>query len=142
MRDKTTKEYTNGEVTVVWKPNLCIHSAICWNGLGAVFNPRKRPWINMAAAASDAIIAQVDECPSGALSYFRNDTKPKPMAAATRTIVEVSANGPLIVRGNIIVKDTDGTEKYLDRVTTFCRCGHSHNKPFCDGTHVTAKFKG
>ena len=39
------KEYNNGEVTVVWKPNLCIHSEKCWHGLPAVFNPKAKPWI-------------------------------------------------------------------------------------------------
>jgi uncharacterized Fe-S cluster protein YjdI len=35
------KQYTNGEVTLVWKPDVCIHSARCWKGLIAVFNPKK-----------------------------------------------------------------------------------------------------
>ncbi len=42
MKD-ITKKYTNGEVTIVWKPNECIHSTICFKGLGEVFDPRKRP---------------------------------------------------------------------------------------------------
>ena len=62
------KEYTNGEVTVVWQPHLCIHSKKCWKGLLPVFDPRRKPWVDMNAASSDSIIAQVNECPSGALS--------------------------------------------------------------------------
>ena len=36
-----TKKYSNGEVTIVWKPDKCIHSGICFRGLGEVFDPRK-----------------------------------------------------------------------------------------------------
>ncbi|MBK8969609.1 MAG: (4Fe-4S)-binding protein [Lewinellaceae bacterium] len=70
------KEYTNGDITVVWKPDVCQHSAMCWKGLNAVFNPQARPWINIDGADSAAIIAQVEKCPSGALSWFRNDVAP------------------------------------------------------------------
>lgn len=67
-----THKYTNAEVTVVWKPKLCIHSTKCWKGLIEVFNPRERPWIKMDGAATDRIIEQVKQCPSGALSFFMN----------------------------------------------------------------------
>ena len=72
MKD-ITKKYSNGEVTVVWKPNLCIHSAICFRGLSEVFDPRRRPWITPDKATSDKIVEQIKKCPSGALSYLMND---------------------------------------------------------------------
>ena len=62
------KRYDNGEVTVVWKPSLCIHSGICFRGLPQVFDPRVRPWIRPEGASTEAIVAQVGCCPSGALS--------------------------------------------------------------------------
>ena len=52
----------------MWKPDLCIHSGVCARGLPAVFNPRRRPWIDASAATTAEIIAQVGRCPSGALS--------------------------------------------------------------------------
>jgi uncharacterized Fe-S cluster protein YjdI len=70
--EKITKTYTNGEVTVVWKPGLCQHSTICFRGLPGVFDPRKRPWVNPQGAATREIVEQVGKCPSGALSYFIN----------------------------------------------------------------------
>lgn len=73
MADSITKHYSNGEITVVWKPDMCIHSKKCWTHLLEVFDPRKHPWINMEGADSERIIAQVKQCPSGALSYFVND---------------------------------------------------------------------
>ena len=74
---KSTHSYTNGEITIVWKPDTCIHSTLCWKGLMQVFNPRKRPWIDAKAASTEQIIDQVNKCPSGALSYFRNDEERK-----------------------------------------------------------------
>ncbi len=68
-----TKEYKNEDITVVWKPGICIHSAICFNGLPKVFNPAERPWIKLEDTETDQIISQVDRCPSGALSYRYNN---------------------------------------------------------------------
>ena len=67
------KKYSNGEITVVWEPAKCIHSTICFNGLPNVFNPNKRPWVNIEGADSNTIVDQVKACPSGALSYFKNN---------------------------------------------------------------------
>ena len=68
-----TKKYTNGEVTIIWKPDICIHSAICFKGLENVFDPRKRPWITPEGAKTNDIIEQVKKCPSGALSFYMNE---------------------------------------------------------------------
>jgi uncharacterized Fe-S cluster protein YjdI len=70
-----TRKYSNGEVTIVWKPELCIHSKMCWKGLGEVFDPRKRPWITPENSTTEKIINQVEKCPSGALSYLMNHEK-------------------------------------------------------------------
>ena len=51
-----TKRYANGEIVVVWKPGLCSHSTICFQGLPAVFDPRERPWVRVAAAPTEAIV--------------------------------------------------------------------------------------
>lgn len=64
--------YTNGEVTIVWKAGLCTHSRKCWTGLGEVFKPGQRPWIEPDGASTQRIIDQVKQCPSGALSYRMN----------------------------------------------------------------------
>lgn len=62
------KEYSNGEVTIIWKPELCEHSGICVNMLPHVYNPKERPWIKPENASGEAIIRQVSKCPSRALS--------------------------------------------------------------------------
>lgn len=63
-----THHYTNGEATILWQPALCIHSGICFKGLPGVFDPRRKPWIDMSQAATNMIINQVSKCPSGAIS--------------------------------------------------------------------------
>ncbi len=65
-------KYSNGEVTVVWKPDVCIHSAICFRGLEDVFDPRRKPWIDLNKGETKKIIEQVKKCPSGALSINSN----------------------------------------------------------------------
>ena len=136
-----TKEYSNGEVTVVWKPDACIHSGICVKGLGDVFQPKERPWIKIDAAPTDALVNQVKACPSGALSYYMNDEKNEE-AASMETKVEVLKDGPLLVYGTLNVTHKDGTQETKNKTTAFCRCGASHNKPYCDGTHVKDGFEG
>jgi uncharacterized Fe-S cluster protein YjdI len=143
MEKDITKKYTNGEVTVVWKPSVCIHSTLCWKGLSEVFNPHNRPWVNMDGAATANIIDQVNKCPSGALSYYMNDEVPdKNIQTEIETIVEASKNGPLLVYGNITIKDAEGNETRKNKVTALCRCGASSNKPYCDGTHRKINFEG
>ena len=73
MDKKITKKYSNGEVTIIWQPHLCIHSGICAKGLPQVFRPGQRPWINPEAATTKDLVEQVKSCPSGALTFVMNE---------------------------------------------------------------------
>jgi uncharacterized Fe-S cluster protein YjdI len=144
MKD-ITKKYSNGEVTIVWQPSVCIHSTLCWRGENAlpeVFSPAEKPWIKPEGAETKRIIEQIKQCPSGALSYYMNNEKEQNAEVSAESIVEVSENGPLLVYGNIVVKDSEGNTTQKNKVTAFCRCGASSNKPYCDGTHRKIDFKG
>lgn len=139
-----TKKYSNDDITIVWKPNMCIHSTKCWKGetgLRNVFDPAKKPWIEPKGATTNEIIERVNNCPSKALSFYYNDESKNVESAKVENIVEVLANGPLLVYGNLKVKHKDGSENQKNNVTAFCRCGASSNKPYCDGTHVKIEFK-
>lgn len=136
------KKYSNGEVTVVWQPSKCIHSAICFKNLPTVFDPKKRPWITLEQEETKSIVEQIKACPSGALSYFMNDENNQESQVLENTVVEVLANGPLLIYGNLKVKDKDGNETMKSQTTAFCRCGASKNKPYCDGSHVKIAFEG
>ncbi len=141
MKD-ITKKYTNGEVTVIWQPGKCIHSENCFHGLSSVFNPNNRPWINAGGASTKEIVDQIKKCPSGALSYEMNNESPaEPKQDETDIIIEPTANGPLMVYGNLSVKHADGSVTKRNKVTAFCRCGASSNKPFCDGSHKKVGFQ-
>ncbi|MGI9553173.1 MAG: (4Fe-4S)-binding protein [Aurantibacter sp.] len=135
------KEYKKEDLTVVWDVKKCIHSAICANGLPSVFKPKERPWIQTDDATTQEIMDQVDKCPSGALSYYVGEKKEEKMENGA-TKVEVAANGPLLVSGNLVVTSSDGKEEHKKRTTAFCRCGASENKPYCDGTHNEIGFEG
>jgi uncharacterized Fe-S cluster protein YjdI len=141
MEKHITKKYSNGQVTVVWQPHMCIHSAICFRNLPQVFDPRKRPWVTPEGASTEAIVAQVEQCPSGALSYVMEQAD-NPTEVQAETVVEVLPKGPLLVYGNLTLRDAAGTESKKTKVTAFCRCGQSANKPFCDGSHVKTGFEG
>ncbi|MBC8124778.1 MAG: (4Fe-4S)-binding protein [Candidatus Kapabacteria bacterium] len=67
------KHYSNGEITVVWQPEKCLHSANCFRNLPNVFNPRVNPWVQPENASSAETISVVLGCPSGALSMAQRN---------------------------------------------------------------------
>lgn len=132
------KEYSNGEITVVWKPGLCFHSKECVHGLPGVFKPEDKPWIQVDNASSEALMKTIDKCPSGALTYYNNsEGKPeeKEETMSDKTKVEVLDPGPLLVYGTLEVTHPDGSTETKKRSTAFCRCGKTGNNPYCDGSH-------
>ncbi len=136
------KEYSNGELTVVWKPAKCFHAKVCINMLPEVYDPKAKPWIKPNNASTEALKAQIDKCPSGALSYYTNDASEDKVDASPETKVEMLKNGPLLVYGTLNISDLDGNIETKEDKTAFCRCGHSNNKPYCDGSHAKSNFEG
>jgi CDGSH-type Zn-finger protein len=59
------------------------------------------------------------------------------------TRITIANNGPIRVEGDCVVVDPEGKQFGLGGRTTIplCRCGHSENKPFCDGSHKTSGFQ-
>jgi hypothetical protein len=55
--------------------------------------------------------------------------------------VTVLANGPLMVEGSITVVKKDGSSETKEQKNFLCRCGHSQNKPYCDGSHKKNNFQ-
>ena len=134
------KKYSRDELTVIWQPKKCIHAAVCVKELPGVYDPNSKPWIKPENASVEELKAQIDKCPSGALSYEVGNEKKQTEIMSTK--VELMKNGPLLVKGTIEVKSHDGTIETKEKMAAFCRCGASQNKPYCDGSHKGAGFIG
>lgn len=65
-------EYNNGDITVIWMPKKCIHAGICVKMLPQVYDPKGRPWIKAENATVQELKNQIENCPSGALTYKLN----------------------------------------------------------------------
>jgi CDGSH-type Zn-finger protein len=62
----------------------------------------------------------------------------------TDVVIQVRDNGPLMIQGPVQVLDGGGQEFPRDAAKPaifLCRCGHSANKPFCDGAHKASGFQ-
>ncbi len=55
--------------------------------------------------------------------------------------VQRAPNGPLLVRGNFVIRTASGHEAWRGTKAALCRCDKSDNKPFCDGKHKDAGFQ-
>lgn len=69
MAKETRREYSNGELTVIWQAHKCVHAGECVRALPQVYDPNARPWISVNNASTEDLIEQIHKCPSGALSY-------------------------------------------------------------------------
>ena len=138
--NRIIKKYNKEDLTVLWEPKKCIHAAVCVKELPEVYDPNGKPWIKPENASIANLKKQIDLCPSGALSYEENESSIKNTNMATE--VELMKNGPLLVKGTIELKSHDGSVVMKEKMTAFCRCGASSNKPYCDCQHKQAGFEG
>jgi uncharacterized Fe-S cluster protein YjdI/CDGSH-type Zn-finger protein len=134
------KKYSGEGIDVYYEPRLCIHAARCVAGLPHVFDPAARPWIQPHNAGAEELSTIVEQCPTGALHYVRADGASEAAPAEAR--ITIVKNGPMYVHGDINLQLPDGTSVRHDTRLALCRCGHSTNRPYCDNSHVAAKFEG
>jgi uncharacterized Fe-S cluster protein YjdI/CDGSH-type Zn-finger protein len=141
--DKITKKYTNGEITVVWKPHLCVHATTCFVELPKVFIPYERPWVNMKGGTTEEIIDTVLKCPTDALTFYYNKDISKDEANDNdkdEVVIKVIKNGAFLVKGKFKLTDSDGNEIEVGKTTALCRCGLTKKNPICDGSHLNSNF--
>lgn len=91
-------------------------------------------------------VEEVCNCPSGRLRMYDKETNvfAEPIFAPSISATEQELNelgGPLWVKGGIPIESADGKMYEERNRVTLCRCGHSCNKPFCDGEHLKIGFK-
>jgi uncharacterized Fe-S cluster protein YjdI/CDGSH-type Zn-finger protein len=139
-RPGVERVYRNREIGVSWEPKLCIHAGYCFRGLPEVFQPQERPWVKVDAATAEKIAEVVMTCPTGALHFERLDGGPQE-PHPEETTVDARPNGPLYVRGHVRITGPGGRLIREDTRVALCRCGHSGNKPFCDGSHRRVGFR-
>ena len=92
--------------------------------------------------ARSLVMAMVERCPSGALTYRLEadgpdiePDLPQQVAVTTEITSDGPIAGPLWVTGGIPVERSDGQPFETRNRVTLCNCGHSSCKPLCDGTH-------
>ena len=105
MSDPRNRQYTNGEITVFWIPSKCIHATTCFRELIEVFNPGRRPWVNMDGAPTRRIIEVVNKCPTQAIVWKNNSDLSDEEQAAQRRIAREEEN-PETLTGTYEQSDT------------------------------------
>jgi CDGSH-type Zn-finger protein len=126
-------------ITIFDNRSLCAHAGFCTDGLKAVFRMNAEPWIQPDAAEVAVVIAAIEKCPSGALSYAKNGVE-SPTTTGEPTVM-VMKDGPYAIRGGIELVAVPFGKGASKEHYTLCRCGGSNNKPFCDGSHWALGFK-
>src|SRR4051812_34177033 len=94
-RPDKRERYAGKAITIFDNRALCAHAGYCTDSLKSVFRQRAEPWIDPDGAAVREIIATIEKCPSGALSYAIDGTEAKPAERAP--MVTVTDNGPYAV---------------------------------------------
>lgn len=116
--------------------HLCVHAEFCLRA-GGIWKLVKQ---SDDPEARNTAIEEARNCPSGRLVILDNATGKviEPEFEKSIVVVEYSSRneqGPLWVRGGILIESADGRMYEIRNRITLCRCGKSKNKPFCDGSH-------
>jgi len=132
-------------ISITFDPNKCIKSLRCSRRMPSVFSEGHPIAIHPSEGDDiDQIIKAINSCPTEALTWEYRDaissasSAPDSFSGPQARLVE---NGPLIVTGEIEIHYPDGSKEKRER-TSFCRCGASKEKPFCDGSHDLCGFRG
>jgi CDGSH-type Zn-finger protein len=129
--------YRGGELTMNDDRTLCTTAGYCGDRFRNV-------WAMIADAADPAVADRIRHmsrlCPSGRL-VTQPDGAADPDEIDYEPAIAVTKDGPLWARGGVPVIAADGTRYEVRNRQTLCRCGHSENKPFCDGSHKEVGFR-
>ncbi len=134
------------QMTVLDNRGTCAHSGFCTDRLKTVFHVGEDPFVVPNGARMDDIVRAVRACPSGALSYALDGVEIRDGVDTQRPpAIEVSKDGPYRVTGGIPLRDGHGNDEPRNAGASrehysLCRCGHSQNKPFCNGMHWYVNF--
>jgi len=116
--------------------SLCMHAGFCGNQVTNIWKMIEQTDDTQVRAQ---LMAMVDRCPSGALS-FALEPDAEIVEPDLPKEVAVIPDGPLWISGGIPVERRDGQPLETRNRVTLCRCGASAKKPLCDGTHKEIGF--
>lgn len=133
-----TRRYGGDGIEVTYDVGRCIHAEECVHGLPAVFDPSKKPWVQLGGADAERVATVVERCPTGALRYERSDGVGE--EPPRENVLRPAPDGPLYGHGDFVLR-AGGAEVDAGYRIALCRCGASANKPFCDGSHTRAGFE-
>ncbi len=159
------RKYKNKDITVYWKPSACIHASYCYRELIEVFDPSRRPWVDLNESTSEKIIEVVNLCPTEALTWKWNDEPLNDSVGSDQlnhirfrrpelcddvdtpkeeelVSVKVMVDGPIVLKGTFSIDYDDLRKDVNDSIVSICRCGASDHMPFCDGKHRKIGFNG
>ena len=128
-------DYPGTHIVVKNDTSLCMHAGFCGNRVSNVWQMTQDSQDTQVRAQ---IIAMIERCPSGALSYTIAGEGVEPDLPKE---IAVTPDGALWVSGGIPIERADGQPCEVRNRVTLCRCGTSHKKPYCDGTHKETGFR-
>ncbi|HXW98704.1 MAG TPA: CDGSH iron-sulfur domain-containing protein [Methanomicrobiales archaeon] len=131
------RKITGPELELTDYEGICVHARFCMRA-GGIWDLTEQ---SGDPEARRTAIEEACNCPSGRLVIKDRKTGKviEPELEKSIVIIEYPSrneHGPLWVRGGIPVVSADGKPYTVRNRVTLCRCGRSHNKPFCDGSHV------
>ncbi len=130
------KVFQGQNIVVKDDRSLCDHAGFCGNQVTNVWKMIEQTGDTRVRAQ---IMAMVERCPSGALSYAL-ETDGDIVEPDLPKEVSVTPDGPLWISGVIPIERSDGQFLETRNRVVLCRCGASRNKPLCDGTHKEVGF--
>lgn len=122
---------------------LCAYARFCHRKEGDIWSLAEQ---SDDPELRESVIRGTWECPAGRLVAWDKETRQsieedlKPELGIIEDPHQ-GVSGPIRVEGGIPVEGSDGFEYEVRNQMTLCRCGRSHNKPFCDGTHAGIGYK-
>jgi CDGSH-type Zn-finger protein len=128
------KRFASPQITLTDDEPLCVSAGFCHSHSDDVWN--------MVEHSEDTdvrfeLMHRVASCPSGRLVFELDDGVHESDLPVEIGVVK---DGPYWVTGGIAVTMSDGSSLEVRNRVTLCRCGHSANKPLCDGTHKEIGF--
>lgn len=132
--------YKGKYINVYFTIDRCTHVAECIRGSPEVFDTGRRPWIMADAAEPDRVAEVIQHCPTGALHFKRKDGGAEE-AIPTENSIRICRHGPLYLKGDLEIKNFDGTLILKDTRIALCRCGKSRIMPICDKSHAFTGFR-